>query len=523
MKTAIDFYARGKQKEADADEYERSNVYSRSRFICPECGETVHLTGSKYSNFFAHYKKSDVSAECDRRVDGEPTDSVYERIGLPIYMRRTASGDFSLYLAFRAIPNSVMDKAINDNISVSIDGKSVYKINYERFSCVHTALIPLDYIPMSGAKYKIEFTPENKAFTLMQHWSNYADGFSFEGALFKVSEQGGKKVRHGDSISTEDEYYWVRRQPQLPGFIPGIHMEKCAKLILKGSVLNIFKGFFSSDITDAEFSYLTSYLRTNMKIHLLEKQPEFFPIWPPVIKTEEGYVVDNDISEVFGHIVSGNEMPKIYVYQGISKIPLMTEAKDYLAGVKIQSQNVLVNIDRKYVSSGSLLLRQSREICEFENNIYFTQDNENIRVSDVTECYNQKQIFFETQIPANLIVVRKDGLVQEKKIVDKYTIDDLQNSDQIFVLRHRSLIGSVKVNIQEKSKEVINDEDLLKQFEKYEFSKKVVIPYSVRKQLTQMKNMSNTSYEYINRALKSNKIAIGVIKCLEEMRNEAGR
>ncbi len=54
MKTALDFYARGKQKEANADEYDRSRYYSRDRLICPECGEAVHLTGSRYSNHFAH-------------------------------------------------------------------------------------------------------------------------------------------------------------------------------------------------------------------------------------------------------------------------------------------------------------------------------------------------------------------------------------------------------------------------------------------------------------------------------------
>lgn len=29
MKTALDFYARGKQKEVNADEYDRSRYYSR--------------------------------------------------------------------------------------------------------------------------------------------------------------------------------------------------------------------------------------------------------------------------------------------------------------------------------------------------------------------------------------------------------------------------------------------------------------------------------------------------------------
>ena len=111
MKTALDFYARGKQKEANADEYDRSRYYSRDRFICPECGEAVHLTGSRYSNHFAHFKKSEVSAECDRRVDGSQTDSVYERIGLLIYMRKNSSGDFYLYMGFKVLPPMLMEKA----------------------------------------------------------------------------------------------------------------------------------------------------------------------------------------------------------------------------------------------------------------------------------------------------------------------------------------------------------------------------------------------------------------------------
>lgn len=86
MKTALNFYARGKQKEANADEYDCSRYYSRDRFICPECGEAVHLTGNRYSKHFAHLKKGEVSAECDGRVDGSPTDSVYEKLAYVFYL-----------------------------------------------------------------------------------------------------------------------------------------------------------------------------------------------------------------------------------------------------------------------------------------------------------------------------------------------------------------------------------------------------------------------------------------------------
>lgn len=189
MKTALDFYARGKQKEANADEYDRSRYYSKDRFICPECGEPVHLTGSKYSNHFAHFKKSDVSAECDRRVDGSPTDSVYERIGLPIYMRINSSGDFYLYMGFKALPTALMEKAVAESVTVKIDRKNTYRINTERFSCERTALIPLDYIPLSGHKYHLCYEPVNKTYAISQHWSDYADGFSYEAMWIKSAAQ----------------------------------------------------------------------------------------------------------------------------------------------------------------------------------------------------------------------------------------------------------------------------------------------------------------------------------------------
>lgn len=48
MNTAIDFYSRGKEKEAEANEYTLPGYYPLGRFICPECGEEVFLSRSKY-------------------------------------------------------------------------------------------------------------------------------------------------------------------------------------------------------------------------------------------------------------------------------------------------------------------------------------------------------------------------------------------------------------------------------------------------------------------------------------------
>lgn len=521
MKTALDFYERGKQKEANADEYDRARYYSRDRFICPECGEAVYLTSSKYSNHFAHFKMSDASAECDRRVDGSPTDSVYDRIGLPIYMRKNSSGDFYLYMGFKALPSILMEKAVKESISVKIDGKNTYRISNERFSCDGTALIPLDYIPLSGHKYQLSYEPANKACAISQHWSDYADGFSYEGAIFTVSEQGGKKIRHGDSVTTEQQYYWVRRQSILPSSIPGIEMKKCGRLILKDITLNVFHGTFSSDISDAEFKRLTSYLRTNMKIHLLERQPEFVPIWPPVVKTEDGYIVNSKEQRVYGYVVSGNDNPRIYVYQGIREIPDELESVNNLICVKVWNQEALVNIDRKYVSSGTLLLKRPRTIIANDDEIYELIDDEYLSLQKENLYRNLNRILFKVGHQTEFILVRKSGQIEENGGIGEYIFEDLQDGDLIYVLQNRYLVNLLAISIEKKQANIrINDEKLYCLIKKNKGTKRVKLPHKLRIQIYEIQDKVTLSRNYLDNILKSNSISTAMIKVLEEMLNE---
>lgn len=518
MKTALDFYARGKQKEAIADEYDRSRDYSRDRFICPECGEAVHLTGSRYSNHFAHFKKSEVSSECDKRVDGSPTDSVYKRIGLPIYMRKNSPGDFYLYMGFKALPSMLMEKAIKESILLKIDGKNTYRINNERFSCEGTALIPLDYIPLYEHKYHLCYEPMNKTYALSQHWSDYADGFSYEGAIFTVSEQGGKKIRHGDSITTEEPYYWVRHQPQLPSFIPGIEMKKYGRLILKDVALNVFFGTFSSDISDTEFNDLTSFLRLNLKIHLLEKQPEFVPIWPPVVKTEDGYIVNSNVQSVYGYVVSGNDNPRIYVYQGINKIPNELNPINHLTCVKVLNQEALVNIDRKYVSSGTLLLKRLRVIITNDAEIYELIDDGYISLQKENLYRNCNRILFKAGHQTDFILVRKSGQIEKNGGIGEYIFEDLQDGDLIYVLQNRHLVNLLVISIEKQQANArIIDEELYRLLKTFKGTKKVQLPHKLRVQIYEIQDKVTLPRTYLDNILKSNSIPMAMIKVLEEI------
>lgn len=349
MKTAIDCYARGKQREANADEYSRARIYNQGRFICPECGELVHLTGSKYSNHFAHYKKTDVSAQCDRRIDGLPTQSVYERIGLPLYLRKDDNNDFRLFMGFRTLPIKVLEQAEKNNLSFKIIGtKQNYKITHERFINGETTLLPILHIPLGQSKYRLKYSPQMYSASVLSYWSDEADGFSDGGALFSVTGLGGKKVRHGDTISTDTKYYWVRRNASIPSYISGINMKRVGDLILKDNKYHVFRGSFDSSISDMEFDRLTTYLRETLKVHLLEKQPTFIPVWPPCLKTENGYNAKENDRWLYGLVESGNDNPKMYVYRGINAIPDQTDLNDGMAKVLIDATDTYISMPYAY-------------------------------------------------------------------------------------------------------------------------------------------------------------------------------
>lgn len=346
MKIAIDCYARGKQREANADEYSRARLHYQGRFICPECGESVYLTGNKDSNHFAHYKKTDVSAQCDLRVDGLPTQSVYERIGLPLYLRKGDNSDFKLFMGFRTLPAGVLEQAEKNNLSFRIiNTNQKYKITRERFINDRTTLIPILHIPLGQSKYQLKYSPQIYSANVLRYWSDEADGFSYEGALFSVTGLGGKKVRHGDTISTDTEYYWVRKNASLPSDISGINMKRVGDLILKDIKYHVFQGTFDSSISDMEFNRLTIYLRKILKVHLLEKQPEFIPVWPPCLKTENGYNAKKKDRWLYGRVESGNDDPKMYVYRGIDAIPEQADLNADIAKVLIAATDTYISIE----------------------------------------------------------------------------------------------------------------------------------------------------------------------------------
>lgn len=218
MKYAIDRFRIGSEEEIDADFfYNRYIPRRQNRFFCPECGEIVfwRSKGGTHPNQFYHKVKTERSPECDKRVDGRAGLYLYERVGLPVFLTRNSVEQYQLNIGFPAVGEELLQRAMACQAKVSIWGgihQRTICIDRTNFFDAVTTLVPIDFIPMHSKNYKIRIDSNSNLAALRIMWSDYADGFDYGGAIFTYEETGGKKVRRGDGISPDRQYYVVAKQ-----------------------------------------------------------------------------------------------------------------------------------------------------------------------------------------------------------------------------------------------------------------------------------------------------------------------
>ena len=217
MKYAIDRYEMGLEKEVRADIFYNKYIpRKKDRFFCPECGEPVFWSsrGGSQPDKFSHYKKTEQTPECDKRVDGRSGLNLYERVGLPVYLAIRAVNQFSLMIGFPAVGEQLLAMAASRDIKVCITGAEHCRkvsVNAVNFLEDDVTLVPINFIPYPGKNFGMTIESE-EALELRKKWSDYADGFSYGGAIFTYGETGGKKIRKGGNISSDKQYYVIARK-----------------------------------------------------------------------------------------------------------------------------------------------------------------------------------------------------------------------------------------------------------------------------------------------------------------------
>lgn len=464
MKYAIDRYAIGTEKEVSADEFDnKSFIHSlKERFFCPECGERVFFrNGGYYESCFYHQKKTDRSPECDKRVDGRSNLTISQRVGLPLFITQISKGNFQLNIGFPALGIKTLENAAKCDCTVKISSYQQYriiKVNQSNFLSDNTTLIPVNFIPLYGKNYSISIEGRTQIFDLQRKWSDYADGFESNGAIFSYNETGGKKIRRGDSISTNRYYYAVVRNDFL--YHTQISQTEIGKLIINKTSFKVIK--FKIDVSvdnRRDFTLISSYIKSNYGVWLLECPPELIPVWPPVVQQDYMIPVKND-SNVICVVSSGNADPSVFSYSGNSVYK--KDVKTVLKGVhtvelSISTYPTILSVDRKYAGREVTFITKALHRSSYSYDFLFINSaGEKKELTDLSKSEVAKGVIIESNSKFDLFFGTSEMIYKPFSIREQQTsISENKGITEICLLIGSSVYDCIKFN-----KEVASDTDI---------------------------------------------------------------
>lgn len=507
MNTAIDFYTRGKEKEAEANDYTLPGFYPMGRFICPECGEEVFLSRSKYKNFFKHRKRTDQTPECERRVDAVPNESIYERIGLPLYIKEVSSGYFKLYMGFQPLSATEIELAEKNKAEIRVNNRISYRVTRERFSDTHSFWMPIDFAPVSEW-YTISYKGDYGCRTVFEKtWGRLAEAFMSCGALFRMASGGGRKFHRGDSVATDTDYFWVIPDIRMLSGRKGIACENRGKLVLENRKYDVARVSFQSDVSDMEYTTLSLFLLKELKLHLLEKASSIIPIWPPIVKQQDRYLVDKKQSALFGTVESGNMFPYIYGYYKNDPVPeFMTTGAESIIRLPVRQSHQYFTVDRRNVSTGLILEKSNLSVGETIHNI-------RVEVNEVLIDLPGRFIIKEgnVTIKASRDV---DVIINRKKRIEFYPKCKEQVIRELFPDEDLMLIYGSEILLLVKKEEQADElfaVDLDELMRKYAKSYMVTLPIGIRQKL--LTHTENSPL--IRKIIADNRLPLAVVRYLE--------
>lgn len=531
MRYAIDRYSVGMEVEVNADDFDDCHYIPRrrTRFFCPECGEIVYFRskGGKHPNHFYHQEKTDRTPECDRRVDGHSEMSLSQRVGLPLYLIKTILGNFQLSIGFPALDEVLFSKVVQAHYTVEISYGSKSRkvaVDYTNFIENELTRIPVDFVPDAGKKYNITISGEHPIQGLHRKWADYVDGFDYDGAIFTYAETGGKKVRRGDSISTNKSYYVVTKN-NLPSY-QEIKREDIGQLVLGSVVYKILKVEIAVCIDDkATFSVISEYIKDHFGVWLLECQPELIPLWPPVTEQEVLIPLSNK-STIVCAVSSRNVSPTVYTY---SEYGVFQQTKNpstsgmFTVEFAVEKRPVVLSVDRKYVGREATFQKKTIIRSNYSYEMSLTlQDGKHYFLNNLTEKELSSNFEFMSNSKAELYVGTRDKMFRHFTIRDKKTVVPKRiHSNQMYILVETNVLLHVEIPYNKKSFTRYSLE--VEQIKNNCRGVLVQIPRWVEYMIRRCKEDNNQIlFEAVKVAIVNGRIYLGVLKQLRELGIENG-
>lgn len=525
MKTAICAYELGKEKEISANIFKNKYEAEGYKFICPECGEQVSFVEKEKTKYFKHHKETEISKECDKRIKGNKNLTVYEKMGLPLYLRQNCNGDFYFSILFKRIPKKVFlsckekDSYIEIYDKCNSDEYERFYLNRGNFIEDESNFITISKLPKNSSRLYIKYSDTLTENIFRRYWSNYINcPLSFNGSLFSIEENKGKIIRPWENVSTYTEYYWVKKSKKNTPY-EEIKMERIGEVFLKGINYNVFKCSFNVSIDNRNrYKKIANYLEENLSVVLLEKKSTINPIWPPCVKNNYGYEVGK-VTKVYNRVLSFNDKPKVYSYRKslINALNLTVDyiEKEKIAVVEATYEEVLINVDRKVTSTGIIIRKKDLPDLE-KKRILINSKNKKI-IEGKIEFNDTRDIEIESLCDIRLIKVNKEGKIEQFNYKNNFKIRNIKFGDRYFLLSNMNKIAEIIIREKAINYVSFDEEHLLKNIKQSKGTNAVSITKSIREMIIcNLKYIKNKEIKNILRKyLVENKIPIKVFMILK--------
>jgi len=531
---AKDNYSIGKHRTVTADELEK--IYSgtipssNKRFICPECGDYLaFVRRHKYKSYFRHCNSNDTTKDCDLRSQSNQSIFIYERVGLPLYIKKCSNNIFELYLGFYNIDGKSMKTAKTEEFKISISSLNKnekhsvsYLVNDNNFSI---STITLKRINFASQMYKLEYSSTNAQKLLKERWGNQVEGILNEGALFTYSESGGRKIRINDEVTTDIDYYYLCKNSNRIARCAGIEYQYCGEIVLNSSFnnlnYNVYKVKFKVH-NDEQFKKMFHFCRDSLKISLIYKPSTLISMWPPVIHKDNEILNFDDVSETLFIFKSDEINPCIFHHKNNIISEFKGEKLDvdkYLIKMPVKTEKIAININEKYNSIFIFMNRYARAVKTYENIIYI-KDNDNNFIERKTHAQlpTKKTIKIIADSKCGILHFKREQLFRHYPIKNEKctSVDNIDFEDQIISI---SGIDKTFLLKYKKNKKFIvdffNDELIYKNISKFE-GPFVAPPVWIKKLLLLLKNNSKT-FLLVRKFIVLNKIPMNTCEILRNL------
>lgn len=518
MDTAISLEIAGKQKEVVAEELTKRKKYKRGTFICPECGEDVFLRFSdKQKSYFAHYMRSEIYKDCDLRVDGNSNLTIYERLGVPLYLTKSKINGYELNIGLKAISNESLMIAESQKAYLEvIYGKSSKRINIDRFNFPigELSLFKIDQYPAFKKPFLIQYKNVPSS---INKWADFIDPVLEAGILFSVNSNVGKSIRHGDTIYSDEEYLWLSPRKLHKNNILEKNIEFEGEILLNNKSHYIYKVvFIKNEKNYSNFVQLSNALHEKLKVVLLESKNKINFLWPPSIKTEEGYLISSK-GRVHNVIHSVNSNPNIYMYRDDGYKQPQKLNTTYHKGINYLNYNLSesetqLNMDRKITSTGINIMVKHHGYTGEDIQII-----DNKTMIELNQEYHSDDLNLElvTNVKLNSLIVDSNKRIDTRKYnINSVNWRKLRFGDVIYLLNNDNLTTKIHIDRSESFISFsISEIKFLSQMPQ----KKVVLTAQNREKIHKIINADYNFSQVFKKILKSNTIPYTIHQLLKEV------